>query len=780
MRTSALPNRSRRVPHPPAAAIVVLAVAALALLVPPTLADGLVIVRPTPDFPNPTQLAVRYHNVDIAIRDQVANVKIVQVFRNLNHHELEGEYLFPIPDGAAVSDFVLYVDGRPVHAEAMDAQQALRIYEDLVRESRDPALLEYAGREIFRARIYPFPPNGERQVALDYDQLVTREGGLYRFVYPLSTEKFSSQLLDNAYVKIDLVADKPICNAYCPSHNVDIDYVNDRHIRVTWEESRTRPDTDLVLYYSLAEGPLDLRLVPYKPGLHEDGYFMLLGAMGSESDFPIRPKDIVFVVDHSGSMDGEKIDQAREALLYCLDHLNPRDRFNVISFSTEVEPFASELCRVSPRALDQARDYVERLEADGSTNIELALETALDADFSRERPAIIMFVTDGLPTEGEQDPARILKHLLGGHDAPDRVRIFPFGVGYDVNAIFLDQLALEHGGAPSYVRPTEDLSERIAAFYDQVAQPVMTDLELTVDGTRFRMTEPARLPDLFRGGQLVLFGRYRDAGRIEITLSGNVEGRRETYTTVCELPDRSVRNEFVGRLWATRRVGSLLKRIRLYGEEHELVEEVKDLGLRFGLVTPYTSFLVDEDAPLADGDAMYEGKGRGRADGSAHDSPWGRLGNVFGRHKSTSPPRMSSESVSLDAVPAASSGYNASLPQAGGQAAPAPTVAMKAATGQAAFEVSEEVEALASARAERREARDMAIRRVGERIYRFENGVWRDTECPGGTTTVAIEIGSSSYFTLLQGHPELGAVLALGEQVVFEVEDLWYETRSAP
>jgi Ca-activated chloride channel homolog len=741
-------------------AAMLLSLALLSLAASPH-ADGLVVIRPTPGFPHPTQLAVKYHNVDIAIRDQVASVKIDQVFRNPNDRELEGEYIFPIPDGAAVSDFVLYVDGRPVHAEAMDATQALRIYEDLVRESRDPALLEYAGRELFRARIFPFPPFGERQVALDYDQLVTREGGLYRFVYPLSTEKFSSQPLENAYVKIDLVADRPIRNAYCPSHAVDIDYLDERHVRVTWEESRTHPDTDLVLYYSLAEGPMDLRLVPYKPATGEDGYFMLLGALGAEEEFPSTPKDVLFVVDHSGSMRGEKIDQARGALDYCLKHLDPRDRFNVIAFSTEVEPFAGELCGVSPRTLRDACAFVGSLEASGSTNIEGALATALACDFASERPAIVMFVTDGLPTEGEQDPARILEGL---RDRSERVRIFPFGVGYDVNAILLDQLALEHGGAPSYVRPSEDLGERIAAFYDQVAQPVMTDLELTVDGTRFRQTEPARLPDLFRGGQLVLFGRYRDAGRVEIALSGTVAGRRETFTTFVELPERSLRNEFVGRLWATRRVGSLLKRIRLYGEARELVDEVKDLGLRFGLVTPYTSFLVDENEPLAEAGALHE-RGSG---GSRHDArrepSW--LDKVASGMK-----RLGG----LEARRGAASNASSAAPDPGAPV-PAPP-AMQAVTGPVAFEMSDELESLASAKTESKDARDASVKTVAGRAYRLAGGVWRDVDCPERVRAETIEIGSDAYFKLLQDHPELGAVLALGDRVIFQVEGRWYETR---
>lgn len=777
-RPPARPARALR-PAPPARlaralSLTLAALAALTLFTPAARGDGFVIVPPTPERPHPTQLAVRYHHVDITLRDQVGRVRIDQVFRNLNDYELEGEYLFPIPEGAAVSDFVLYVDGRAVHAEALDATQALRIYEDLVRRSRDPALLEYAGREIFRARIYPFPPNGEREVELEYEQLATRQGGLYRFIYPLSTEKFSSRPLDHAYVRIDLEADRPISNAYCPSHEVSISGLGTRRLRVTWEESGTRPDSDLVLYYALAEEEMNLRLVPYRPDSGDEGYFMLLLSPGAGDEQRIEPRDVVFVIDCSGSMRGEKIAQARGALAYCLERLNPDDRFGVVAFASEIRSFTGELSPASSRWVGRALEFVSGLESSGGTNISGALDAALELFETRRlrlwerwgierrspaRPAMIVFLTDGMPTEGEQDPARILAGLTD-----EAVRIFPFGLGFDVNAPFLDQLALEHGGQPSYVRPSEDVEARVRTFYDQVADPVMTDLALDVRGVRFRATEPQRLPDLFRGGQVVLFGRYEGSGRVEIVLSGVRGGRRETFRRTTELPERETEAEFVGRLWATRRVGSLLKRLRLYGEEPELVDEVRDLGLRFGLVTPYTSFLVDEAQPLA-----AEGWGGSRDTGWGHDA----------RFKADA---STNAGVTVDYL---RGGRGAPVPQEAPRAS-VPALAAplaeskKLATGQAAFELSEAMDRLASASSVRREAEAAGVRRIAGRTYRLEEGLWRDTSCPAGTAAIPLETGASEYFQLLQAHPELGAVLALGERVLFEADGRWYETHPAP
>ncbi len=779
-RSQPTPSRSALPSLPRAGSPWVVAVLLLLAAAPLARADGLMILRPTPEFPHPEPLAVAYHDVDIRIRDQVAAVDIDQVFRNLNGRRVEGEYIFPIPDGAAVSDFVLYVDGQPLHAEAMDAQQALRVYQELVRESRDPALLEYAGREMFRARVHPFEPHGERRVALSYEQVVAREGGLYRFVYPLSTEKFSSRPLERAVVTIELEADRPICNAYCPSHEVEIEYLGRQRLRVTWEENGTRPDRDLVFYYSLAEGPMDIRVVPHRPSDGEDGYFMLLASPGMGDELPVAPKDVVFVVDRSGSMSGDKFEQARQALRHCLEHLNPADRFNVIAFSSSVDAFADDLQPARGGAVREALDFVRDLEVGGSTNIHEALREALDCRFDRERPAFVVFVTDGLPTAGEVDPERILEMvadhnrggwrggLRGGLRGGQGARIFTFGVGYDVNAVLLDLLAEENAGRPAYVRPGEDLDTRVAGFYDQIADPVVTDLEIEVEGGRIRDLQPARLPDIFRGSQLVLFGRYRGSGPATLTLTGTVAGRRRIFTAEFELPERERRDTFVGRLWATRKVGTLLRDVRLRGERAELVDEIRDLGLRFGIVTPYTSFLVDEDEarPLAERDerhgprlgARVSAHGQGDAKGSivvnesapvpattpdAHGPNWGGLQSVF-RAPVAERKKM-----------------------------------LQTAGGDLGVALSSEVEALASASSERARDSELGVRSVAGRTFHREEGVWKEVgwETSKRGTTVAVELGSDAYFDLLRRHPEVGPILSLGERVIFQVDGCWYETR---
>jgi Ca-activated chloride channel homolog len=703
-------------------------------------ADGFVVIRPQPGIEKPVQLAVRYHDVEIQIRDQVAQVAIDQVFRNLNNRPVEGEYIFPIPDGAAVSDFILYVDGKPVRAEAMDAERARGLYEELVRQTKDPALLEYAGRELFRARIFPFPANGDRRVKLGYDHLIERRGGLYRFVYPLATERFSSRPLERALVTIELNADRPIKNAYCPSHDVEIEYLSDTRLRLTWEEHGTTPDRDLTLFYSLAEGPVDVQVVPYRPDSNENGYFMLLASMGMEDEIAVEPKDVIFVVDCSGSMEGEKMSQAKQALLYCLRRLNARDRFAVVNFSGSVASWEDDLKPATNRNIRDAEDYVRRLHAQGGTNISDALARALSMSHRNEQSAYVIFLTDGLPTVGEEDPRRIVNRLkLRGTSS---IRVFPFGVGYDVNTILLDLIAEQTSGVPEYIRPSEDIETKVTGFYNQISDPLLTDIEIDIGGAKVEDLHPSRIPDLYRGSQLVLFGRYRGHGDIEITIRGVMEGRRVSFTAENSLPRRTRRNEFVGRLWGTRRVGALLRDLRLHGESNERVDEIKAIGLQFGIVTPYTSFLVDDHGV----DDFYSVN----MDHEKKQAPatWGLVKSL----------RRSKHRVSGGAT----------------AAAPAPQQYLQeSVTGLDAVNLSMKINSMATAETEAPDADGGAMKAKAGRTFLLSDGEWVEYGF-ADEKTKDIRFGSDDYFKLMAKHSGLRDIFTLGERVVFKYDGKWY------
>ena len=473
---------------------------------------------PCPVPPPLSQLAVRYHHVTVTIQDQVAVTHVDQVFYNPNDWPIEGTYMFPLPAEAAVSDFTLWIDDQPVKGEVLSAEQARQKYWEIVNSLKDPALLEYADRGAVQARIFPIPPKGERRIQLEYSQALSAENGLVRYVYPLNTEKFSQLPLDSVAVSVDIRSQEPIRAVYSSSHEVQIDRADDQHVTAGYEAQNVTPDADFVLYYSLGDktgtgtaGSSAFHLLSYRdPSDPEDadGYFLLLLAPDPQASETVQSKDLLLVLDHSGSMEGEKFSQAQEALRYILRHLNPGDRFNVISFSSGVEQYAGGL-----RSADEAPEaerWVDQLGAQGSTDINRALLEAAGM-VDPERPAYLIFLTDGLPTTGVVESQQILDNLA--RSAPENLRLFAFGVGYDVDTYLLDSLAQAHHGSSTYVQPGESIDEVLSGFYAKISTPVLTDLKLDFGGMQTYDLYPSPLPDLFKGSQIVAVGRYRNGGQ---------------------------------------------------------------------------------------------------------------------------------------------------------------------------------------------------------------------------------------------------------------------------
>jgi Ca-activated chloride channel family protein len=697
--------------------VIVALVVTFLLNVAPAAADGIII----PDRPEMTYLTVKYHRVTVTIADQVATTRVDQVFINDSSATVEGSYLFPLPEEAAISEFSMWVNGERVEGKLLTREEARRIYDDIVRRQRDPALLEYVGRNLFQASIFPILPGEERRVEIEYREVLPAERGLVRYVYPLSTEKFSPRPLEDASISVSIESRAAIKAVYSSSHPVGIDRPDDYRARVGWEARDVTPKTDFVLYYSVAEADLGVNLLSFKER-GEDGFFLMLVAPGVGVDAAqVVARDIILVLDTSGSMEGEKIQQAQDALIYILQHLNDRDRFNIVAFSTGVETFARDL-RPASEAADGIR-FVRGLRAEGGTNIDRAMRTALEvaAESERaERPAVIIFLTDGLPTEGEVEPTVILRNIQAA--ARPNTRIFTFGVGDDVNTVLLDNMARENRGSSAYVRPGERIDDQVSAFYARVGTPVLADVALDVQGVTISDTYPYPLPDLFAGTQLVLVGRYRAGGPASVTLSGTVNGRTQRFAYDDLTFRDSGGDDFIAPLWATRKIGHLLNQIRLHGESRELVEAIVNLSIRYGIITPYTSFLVQEPDQ-----ALSEAGRRGIAD-EAYSA--------------------------LESAPAPASGAAAvrdSVAQSDLEKAQAPAAAAEEYAAQ--------------------------VRTVGDRAFVYRDGVWTDTTFdPERMTTTRLVFGSPEFFDFLAQHPAAGRFFALGERVIVVLDGVAYET----
>src|SRR6476659_4350271 len=472
----------------------------------------------------------------------------------------------------------------------------------IVRKMRDPALLEYAGRDLFKVRIFPIEPRSRKPIKISYTELLRSDAGTVTYLYPLSTEKFSARPIKNLSVKIELKSAEPLASIYSPSHKVEIKRDGPNRAVIGYESKDEKPDTDFQLVYSSDTRDVGLRLITYKPD-SDDGYFLLLAAPTLGNETKPAAKDVVFVVDTSGSMAGAKLQQAQKALRFCVENLNADDRFEIVRFSTEAEPLFRELVLADSDHRKRANGFIDDFKPIGGTAIADALQSALKVRPDKsDRPFVVIFLTDGLPTVGTRNPEEILANVKKASG----VRIFSFGIGSDVNTQLLDQIAEGTRAFSQYVLANEDLELKVSNFYTRIKEPALTNLKLDLGGgVRTAKMYPTDLPDLFKGDQLVVAGRYSGAGDVEAKLTGNVGGREQTFTYKLHFDDRKTTDDYVPRLWATRRVGFVLDEIRIHGETAELRDETTELARKYGIVTPYTAYLIVEDedrrrVPMAD------------------------------------------------------------------------------------------------------------------------------------------------------------------------------------
>jgi Ca-activated chloride channel homolog len=564
--------------------------------------------RPVPaPEPPPATYKIDELAVDARLVDQVAKVQVSQSFVNTGSRPLEVAFIFPLPYDGAIDRMTLLVDGKEFAAKLLDAKEARRIYEEIVRKNRDPALLEWIGTGMFKTSVFPVPPGAKRTVSLRYSQLCRKEEGMTDFLFPLSTAKYSSNPLEKLSVRVSIESQEDIKNIYSPSHGVDIKRSDDRHAVATYTAQNQVPASDFRLMYDVGRGKVSMRVLSYRPDQSQDGYFILLASPEIKAGNERPKKTVLLVIDRSGSMSGKKIEQVKLALNHVLNNLREGDLFNVIAYDSEVESFRPELQRYDEKTRQAALGFVEGIYAGGSTNIDGALRTALGQLQDASRPNYVIFLTDGLPTVGETNAMKIIAAAKAANKL--HARIFSFGVGYDVNARFLDKLVRECYGQSEYVRPDENIEQHVAKLYNRIESPVMTGLAIRFDsdakpaeGSLVNRVYPKDSVDLFAGEQLVVVGRYKRPGLAKIVVTGAVNGHQQNFdfpaTFVEHSSDESL--AFAEKLWAVRRVGEIIDEMDLKGKNDELVKELVELSTRHGILTPYTSFMADDGTNIHD------------------------------------------------------------------------------------------------------------------------------------------------------------------------------------
>ena len=679
--------------------------------------------------------------VRVRVEGRVAQIEVSEWFVNRGRRLAEGDYLYPLPGEAVFQGFSLYQGDAELRGEIMNAERARAIYEEIVRRRADPALIELAGQGLLRARVFPIQPGEERRVTLRYTQVLARAGNALQLLYAggvrggvdaarlagggesASIRPAPEQVASTFEVHIEDGA--RFLDPFSPTHGLSVDR-DDGELTVSVEEEIVGR---LSLFLPLSGDAVGMSVATHRPA-GEDGYFMLMLSPDRNAE-AAEPRDLTVVLDVSGSMSGEKIEQARQALHQLLATLSREDRFRLIAFSNAVHRQSSDWSPASARALDRAREWVDDLIADGGTNIEAALNEAFRLDSPEDRLPVVIFLTDGLPSVGEQSPARLADRAEA---RAGRARVFAFGVGHDVNTHLLDRLGEAGRGATDYVQPGENVERVVSLLATKIRHPVLTDLELSGGPMGVGEVYPVRIPDLFAGEELVLFGRFEGEGQGQMTVTGRRRSADIEFSTELMFPEASEANGYIPRLWAARKLGHLERQLWTEGETASLAEEIRTLALRYGLPSRYTSYLVEEPTVVAGGtvppggnrpflERLMPGRGGGGAQAPA------------------------AAASGADAVQAAR--------EARGRRETTSTADIRRDEDR----LERQLEALAGTAA--------PIKTLGGRLFRLQAGVWTDIAHRDRHRVVAIEAFSRAYFQVLEAMPELRPVLSeLGAVVV--------------
>ena len=505
----------------------------------------------------------------------------------------EGRVIVPLPPDSVVTDLTLGDGTQTLEGRLLDADDASRIYEEIVRRLIDPALLRSLGDDLYEIKAFPVPRGETRTVTYTVTTPLTAEGGEAVIEAPWS--RMSPR---PAAASLSAQIDVPweVRSAIAPGHVPAVVREGSGQLSVSWESpDGWTAERDFRLHLAGGEGLVDARLLAHRSATDgdEDGYFALLLAPALETDEQVA-RDIVIVLDRSGSMQGEKIVQARDAAIRILDRLGAGDRFGIVSFSSSVSSFEGMLHPASNA--EQGREWVKGIRAEGLTNISGALGEAMDL-LPGDRPATVVFLTDGLPTAGVEDRDGIV--AAASATAPEQVQLFAFGVGYDVDAVLLDSLTSRFTGSSHYVTPDERIDTEVGLLSERISSPVLLgtalSFELPDDASEPTVSSlaPVSLGGIFAGEQTLITGRYQGSGAVTVVLTGQAAEGEQRFAYELSLPE-SADDAGVALLWAQRRIADLLTELRIEGQREGLIEEIIAIANRFGIVTPYTSYLAEE------------------------------------------------------------------------------------------------------------------------------------------------------------------------------------------
>ncbi len=551
-------------------------------------------------------IKIKDHHVSVILNNGFAQTTVKQVFINKGKTDAEAIYTFPIPEKASLSSISIWINGKEHIGEVVEKAKASQIYNQQKQEGKKSALAEQKSHKTFRISVSPVLAGRETKIDLTYYQPLKIDQNVGRYLYPLAdgqTDAVESsfwetddEVLGTFSFECQLKSAFPIKDVRLPHFENEAkvsktttQYGDEYSITLAKSEGSSL-NKDIVLYYRLDKSaPARVELIPYKEQ-GKEGTFMTVITPGVDLKPIQNGTDWTFVLDVSGSMAGGKLKTLSEGVQKSIGRMSPKDRFRVITFSDHAKDLFNGFVPLNGEEVQRALQTIENLQTEGGTNMYTGVSKSIKG-LDKDRSNGVILVTDGEVNQG------LIKHndfikLVRSVD----VRIFTFVISNSANRPLLERIANESGGFAMTISEGDDIAGRIIQAKNRLIHQNIRDLKLSFSGEKVSHITPKMLPSLYAGEQLVSFGKYQKGGKITLTLSGVIEGKREEWHCTTVLPEVDGENPEIERLWALSAIEDKMISIRENGEQEERVSEVKKLGVDYSLVTEYTSMIVVEEA----------------------------------------------------------------------------------------------------------------------------------------------------------------------------------------
>jgi Ca-activated chloride channel family protein len=568
-----------------------------------TFAIGALYARPAGSSDNSTPLWLTSYEADVKISDQIAVTHVDQTFKNESYMNMEGIFMFPLPDNAIVTELALWINGVRTVGSVMESDTARSVYNSVVRRSIDPALLEYMGDNIFKLSVFPIAPAGQlmstRRIEITYAELLPLTAGKVEYKFFMKSVNMSSKPVTQALVTFDLTSQKKIDSIGSPTHTspeFSLIKQSDTHYIGTCGNENTLSEKDFKLDYQFENAVYSLNLLTYVPsGMFFDSTgdkpYYLLWITPPDTAKAIK-KNVAFIADISSSMAGTRITQLKQSLIAMVNMLSPSDMFNILAFSTSVQKFKDNLVTADATSKSSAVTYVNQLSEMGLTNMQDAFKAAFKSAWDDTSVNAIVFLTDGKPTWPDTNSLSVIDTVAAQNK--NHVAIFSFGIGDQVGSGFLKRIAKDNSGFATMIASDDSISAIMGNFMHTISYPLIKNISVDFGGLQTSDVLPNPMPNLYAGTQLTLLGRYVQAGQFPISFKGTRAADSVVLKQNLTFPSTAENQPFVPRMWASAKIDWLLNEIAIYGENPELKNGVIALGKKYSIITPSTSMLVIE------------------------------------------------------------------------------------------------------------------------------------------------------------------------------------------